>query len=84
MTVETMGKPRDMRAFRKRQTGRPGEVPTDIERRNQASADRNAARNRDDAGGGDHGPRRGPACGLLGGHVDGRVCPARDGVEDGR
>jgi hypothetical protein len=48
MTVETMGKPRDMRALRKRQTGRLGEVPTDIERRNQASADRSAARNRDD------------------------------------
>lgn len=53
MTVETMGKPRDMDAFRDRQDARPGEVPTDIERQNGASARRNAAENRDDRPAGD-------------------------------
>lgn len=47
MPVETMGKPRDMQAFRERQEGRSEAVPTDIERRNAASAQRNAARNRE-------------------------------------
>lgn len=48
MTVEIMGKPRDMRAFRERQESRPDQVPTDVERRNDASVRRNATRNRDD------------------------------------
>lgn len=55
MTVETMGKPRDMRAFRKRQAGRPAEVPTDVERRNEASVQRNAKRTQDDGPAGDAG-----------------------------
>lgn len=42
MTVDTMGKARDMKAFRQRQEGRPEEVPTDIERRNEASVHRNS------------------------------------------
>lgn len=49
MTVDTMGKARDMKAFRKRQEDRPEEVPTDIERRNEASVHRNSD-------GGDSGP----------------------------
>ncbi len=40
MTVDTMGKPRDMRAFRQRQQERPAEVPKDIERRNAKSVQR--------------------------------------------
>ncbi|WP_396613695.1 DUF4157 domain-containing protein (plasmid) [Haloferax sp. S1W] len=40
MTVETMGKPRDMRQFRERQDERPAEVPKDIERRNAKSVQR--------------------------------------------
>ncbi len=40
MTVDTMGKPRDMRAFRERQKQRPAEVPKDIERRNAKSVQR--------------------------------------------
>ncbi|WP_239524380.1 DUF4157 domain-containing protein [Halogeometricum borinquense] len=40
MTVDTMGKPRDMRAFRERQKERPAEVPKDIERRNAKSVQR--------------------------------------------
>ncbi|ELZ82897.1 hypothetical protein C455_01963 [Haloferax larsenii JCM 13917] len=40
MTVDTMGKPRDMREFRERQEGRPAEVPKDIERRNAKSVQR--------------------------------------------
>ncbi|ELZ79676.1 transposase [Haloferax larsenii JCM 13917] len=40
MTVETMGKPRDMREFRDRQQERPAEVPKDIERRNAKSVQR--------------------------------------------
>ncbi|WP_396613034.1 DUF4157 domain-containing protein [Haloferax sp. S1W] len=40
MTVETMGKPRDMRQFRERQKERPAEVPKDIERRNAKSVQR--------------------------------------------
>ncbi|ADQ68438.1 hypothetical protein Hbor_28990 [Halogeometricum borinquense DSM 11551] len=40
MTVDTMGKPRDMRAFRQRQKERPAEVPKDIERRNAKSVQR--------------------------------------------
>lgn len=55
MTVGTMGKPRDMQAFRKRQEERPEEVPTDIERRNEASLQRNAAQNREDGPPGDTG-----------------------------
>ena len=42
MTVKTMGKPRDMQAFRKRQDGRPDAVPQDVERQNEASVYRNA------------------------------------------
>lgn len=42
MTVQAMGKPRDMEAFRARQAGRSSEIPTDIERQNQASVQRNA------------------------------------------
>jgi len=41
MTVETMGKPRDMAAFRSRQESRSEEIPTDVERTNQASLHRN-------------------------------------------
>lgn len=41
MTVEMMGKPRDMKAFRERQAVRPAEIPRDIERRNEASLQRN-------------------------------------------
>ncbi|WP_394295391.1 eCIS core domain-containing protein [Halogeometricum borinquense] len=40
MTVDTMGKPRDMRAFRERQKQRPAEVPKDVERRNAKSVQR--------------------------------------------
>nr|WP_258302395.1 DUF4157 domain-containing protein [Haloferax larsenii] len=40
MTVDTMGKPRDMRQFRERQQERPAEVPKDIERRNAKSVQR--------------------------------------------
>ncbi|ELZ78548.1 hypothetical protein C455_12713 [Haloferax larsenii JCM 13917] len=40
MTVDTMGKPRDMRQFRDRQQERPAEVPKDIERRNAKSVQR--------------------------------------------
>ncbi|WP_244509623.1 eCIS core domain-containing protein [Haloferax larsenii] len=40
MTIETMGKPRDMRAFRERQKNRPAEVPMDSERRNAKSVQR--------------------------------------------
>ncbi|ADQ66023.1 eCIS core domain-containing protein [Halogeometricum borinquense] len=40
MTVDTIGKPRDMRAFRQRQKERPAEVPKDIERRNAKSVQR--------------------------------------------
>ncbi|WP_241430712.1 eCIS core domain-containing protein [Haloferax elongans] len=40
MTVEMMGKPRDMRQFRERQEERPAEVPKDIERRNAKSVQR--------------------------------------------
>ncbi|WP_396613684.1 DUF4157 domain-containing protein (plasmid) [Haloferax sp. S1W] len=40
MTVDTMGKPRDMRQFRERQDERPAEVPKDIERRNAKSVQR--------------------------------------------
>lgn len=47
MTVETMGKPRDMQAFRARQEERSEEVPTDIEQRNEASLQRNAAQNQE-------------------------------------
>jgi len=48
MPVETMGKPRDMQAFRRRQSDRPSDMPTDIERRNEASRQRNAAGDGDD------------------------------------
>jgi len=47
MPVATMGKPRDMAAFRERQAERPDEVPIDVERRNAASARRNAAHNQE-------------------------------------
>lgn len=55
MTVRTMGKPRDMEAFRERQAERPEEVPTDVERRNEASLQRNTARSRDNGPAGDAG-----------------------------
>jgi hypothetical protein len=55
MTVEAMGKPRDMQAFRKRQAERSEEIPADVERRNEASRQRNAARNREDGPAGDAG-----------------------------
>lgn len=41
MPVETMGKPRDMTAFRERQDARDEAVPEDIERRNRMSVQRN-------------------------------------------
>ena len=47
MLVGTMGKKRDMAAFRERQAGRPDEVPTDIERKNRASRHRNSDANSD-------------------------------------
>ncbi len=53
MPVATMGKPRDMAAFRERQAGRPEEVPTDVERRNAASVRRNAAHNQESGAAGD-------------------------------
>jgi len=37
MPAEIMGKPRDMEAFRQRQSERPPEVPTNIERQNRRS-----------------------------------------------
>lgn len=55
MPVETMGKPRGMEGFRTRQAERSEEIPTDIERRNEASLQRNAARNRDDGPAGEAG-----------------------------
>lgn len=42
MTVATMGKPRDMSAFRQRKKSRDDAVPADIERQNAASVHRNA------------------------------------------
>ena len=52
MSVEAMGKPRDMAAFRDRNRKRPGAVPDDIERKNRASAHRSnrAARQKPPAG----------------------------------
>jgi len=55
MPVSTMGKPKDMQAFRKRQETRSEEIPTDIERRNQASRQRNAAGNRESGPAGETG-----------------------------
>ena len=55
MTVETMGKPRDMQAFRARQEERSEEIPTDIERRNEASLQRNASGEREDSPAGETG-----------------------------
>jgi len=55
MTVETMGRPRDMQAFRVRQEERSDEIPTDIERRNEASLQRNAAQNQEDGPAGEAG-----------------------------
>lgn len=55
MTVDTMGKPRDMAAFRERQADRSTEIPRDIEQRNRASVQRNAARSRDDKATGETG-----------------------------
>jgi len=46
IAVETMGKPRDMQAFRERQSERPDAVPSDIDRQNEASRQRNRATNR--------------------------------------
>lgn len=42
MPVQTMGKPRNMAAFRQRQDDRPDAVPPDIERQNEHSVQRNA------------------------------------------
>lgn len=50
MPVEAMGKPRDMQAFRTRQAQRSGEIPTDIERQNETSRQRNLDRKVDQAG----------------------------------
>jgi hypothetical protein len=55
MTVGTMAKPRHMEAFRKRQEERPDEVPTDIERRNEASRRRNTGQKQDDGPAGETG-----------------------------
>lgn len=55
MTVETMGKPRDMTAFRERQAERPEAVSRDIERRNEASLQRNTSRDRKKRPAGDAG-----------------------------
>lgn len=43
MAIEAMGKPQEMRAFRKRQAGWCGEVPGDVEQRNGTSVRRSAA-----------------------------------------
>lgn len=53
MPVDVMGKPQDMRAFRHRQARRPVEVPTDVERTNRASRDRNANADRETGPAGD-------------------------------
>jgi len=55
MPVDTMGRPRDMRAFRERQAGRPEEVPADIERQNEASRRRNVDRSRESGPAGETG-----------------------------
>ncbi|RYJ15447.1 hypothetical protein ELS19_13340, partial [Halogeometricum borinquense] len=44
MTVDTMGKPRDMRAFRERQKQRPAEVPKDPDPRLEREAEETAQR----------------------------------------
>jgi hypothetical protein len=53
MTVDTMGKPHDMRAFRDRQDERPSEVPTDVERRNARSVQRSRGAHHDASKAGD-------------------------------
>jgi len=55
MTVETMGKPKNMQAFRERQEARPAQIPTDVERRNEFSAQRNAGESQDQDPDGDAG-----------------------------
>lgn len=54
MPVQCMGKPREMQAFRNRQTARPDAVPADVERQNRASLQRNTgpARRTEQSGGG--------------------------------
>jgi len=49
MPVETMGKPRDMAAFRARQAERPDQGQADSEQRNAASPRRHEGQNRDTA-----------------------------------
>lgn len=53
MTVDTMGKPRDMRAYRERKANRSEEIPDDIERQNQASYQRNVYREEEEGPAGD-------------------------------
>jgi len=55
MTVDTMGKSRDMRAFRNRQEARSDGIPTDIERQNEASKQRNVNGDREDGPAGETG-----------------------------
>jgi len=55
MTVQTMGKPNDIAAFRKRQARRSPAIPQDVERRNQASLYRNADQENDGSPAGDAG-----------------------------
>ncbi len=47
MPVDTMGRPRDMQAFREQQAGRPEAVLADIERQNEASRQRNVDRSQE-------------------------------------
>lgn len=55
MTVETMGKPREMQAFRERQNERSEAIPADIERQNQASVHRNSSAGADSGPAGEAG-----------------------------
>jgi len=55
MTLDTMGKPHDMEAFRERQQERPVEVPWDIERRNARSVQRSRDAHLDSPKAGDTG-----------------------------
>jgi hypothetical protein len=52
MPVAAMGKPQDMQSFRERQDERSATVLTDVERRKEASVQRNAVQHRDDGSAG--------------------------------
>ncbi|MDS0260495.1 DUF4157 domain-containing protein [Haloarcula sp. S1CR25-12] len=55
MTVETMGKPRDMEQFRERQRERPPQVPWNVERQNARSVQRSRDAHLDSPKAGDAG-----------------------------